>query len=323
MEPERLAQRSAELSATLPEVEIETYTRDGGGMDSEVEEALIALGYAGSDLSGDMADGVLADPKDKISDLKMLREAEEEIAYGRDEEAEAIYRRLIAANPNTVDARNPLADLLWRMGKVREAVEVQREIIRLPGVKSVNFSALAAMEHKLGIGDPATHLRLAKACDPRDPGPWVLEGGLIHGSANPEGALAAYRRALEIDSRYAKAWIGICEVESARRRLPEALAAAQQALDCDSSLHAPWFHKGSMLAASGKHREALQCLTRAKEIDPEHLQTRLGLTILHNTFGERTEALQQLGQAVRIDRAKVEQMAGGNPTIASLLRKIR
>jgi superkiller protein 3 len=292
-------------------------------MDSEVEAALSALGYAGSDLSGDTENGDLADPKDKISDLTKLREAEEAIAYGREEEAEEIYRSLIADNPNTVDARNPLADLLWRMEKVQEAIDVQREIIKLPGVKSVNFSALAAMEHKLGVGDPKTHLELAKACDPRDPGPWVVEGELFHGAADPEGALAAYRKALEIDPRYAKAWVGICEVEASRRNREASLKAADKALECDPSLHAPWFNKGSMLAASNKHREALLCLKRAAEINPEHLQTRLGLTIIHNTLGDRQQALQQLGQAARIDRAKVEQMAGRNALIASLLRELR
>jgi len=322
-EPELLMRRSVELTATLPEVEVETYTRDGGGMDSEVEEALSALGYAGSDLSGDTGDGVLADPKDKLSDLTKLRKAEEAIAYGREGEAEEIYRSLIADNPNTVDARNPLADLLWRMEKVQEAIEIQREIIKLPGVKSVNFSALAAMEHKLGVGDPKTHLELAKACDPRDPGPWVLEGELFHGATDPEGALAAYRKALEIDPRYAKAWVGICEVEASRRNPEASLKAADKALEYDPSLHAPWFNKGSMLAATGKHKEALRCLNRAAEINPEHLQTRLGLTIIHNTLGERRQALQHLGQAARIDRAKVEQMASKNAVIANLLRELR
>ena len=321
--PERLARRAAELSAILPEKEVETYSRDGGEMDPEVEELISALGYAGSDLSGDSMDGGLADPKDKLSDLRLLREAEAEIAYGREAEAEAMYRRLIATNPNSVDARNPLADLLWRMGKLREAVEVQREIVRLPGVKSANFAALAALEHQLGVGDVATTLQLAKACDPRDPAPWVLEGSLIHGSEDPEAALAAYQTALRIDSKFAKAWIGICEIEASRRNLPEALAAADQALDCDPSIHAPWFHKGSMLAASGKHREAIRCFTRASEIDPDHLQTRQGLTILHNTLGQKGLAIQQLGQAVRIDRAAVEKMAAGNPAIATLLLELR
>ena len=209
------------------------------------------------------------------------------------------------------------------MGKGREAAEVQREIVQLPGVKSANFAALATLEHQLGEGDVAGTLQLAKACDPRDPSPWVLEGSLVHGSDNPDGALAAYRMALKIDPRFAKAWVGVCEIEASRRNLPEALAAAEQALDCDPSIHAPWFHKGSMLAASGKHREAIRSFTRATELDPEHLQTRLGLTILHNTLGEKVLALQHLGQAVRIDRARVEQMAAGNSAIAALLRELR
>ena len=319
---ERLAQRAADLAALLPDVEVETYTRDGGDMDPEVEAVLSSLGYAGSDVS-ETSNGDLADPKDKISDIIMLREAEEAIARGQDEEAEAIYRRLIAANPNTIDARNPFADLLWRTGKLRAAVEVQREIVQLPGVKSVNFSALATLEHQLGEGDTAATLKLAKACDPRDPGPWVLEGGLIHGLEDPDAALAAYRMALEIDARYAKAWLGICEIEASRRNLPEALAAAEQAVDCDPSLHMGWFHLGSMQAQGGQSRAAIRSLTRATESDPTHIKTRVGLAILHSQLGERSSALQHLGQAVRLDRAMVEQVAVGNPTITSLLLELR
>jgi len=321
-EPALLQLRTEELSAMLPSVERETYTRDGGGMDSDVEEALAALGYAGSDLTGGSTDGALADPKDKISDLNRLRLAEEAIAYGREDEAEEIYRSLIADNPNSVDARNPLADLLWRRGKTEAALEVQREIVKLPGVKSLNFSALAALEHQLGVGDPKTHLELAKACDPRDPGPWVVEGDLLHGPGDPVGAIAAYRKALEIDPRYAKAWVGISEAEASRRDPAASIAAADKAIECDPTIHAPWFTKGSMLAASGRPRDGITFLKRAAELDPEHLQTRFGLTLLHNTLGERDAALRNLAQAKRIDPVKVEGLARQNGVVANLLREL-
>ncbi|MCH2102623.1 MAG: sulfatase-like hydrolase/transferase [Planctomycetes bacterium] len=321
-EPALVELRAGELGATLPEVEAETFTRDGGGMDSEVEEALAALGYAGSDLGGEAEDGDLADPKDKIGDLTKLRLAEEAIAFGREEEAVEIYRSLIRDNPTAVDARNPLADLLWRMGEPEQALEVQREIVKLPGVKSANFAALAALEKVLGVGDPEGHLELAKACDPRDPGPWVTQGDILHGPADPEGAIAAYRRALEIDPRFAKAWVGISEIEASRRDPVASIRAAEEAIKCDPTLHSPWFTKGSMLAASGRPREAVPCLKRAAEIDPDHLQTRFGLVFLHNSFGERVEAKRQLAEAKRIDPTKAAQMASGNPAIAELMRQL-
>jgi arylsulfatase A-like enzyme/Tfp pilus assembly protein PilF len=320
-EPERLGRKAAELEGMLPETETETYTRDTGGMDPEVEAALAHLGYAGSDLSGGLESG-LPDPKDKIGDTHKLHEAEAAQAAGDVDRAEALYRELIEDNPNSIDARNPLADMLTREERFREAIEVQRQIVRLPAVKSVNFIALAQLEDRIGEGDVSATLQLAKACDARDPMPWVTEGSLVHWPEDPTAAMAAFRKALEIDPRCAKAWVGVCEIEASRRRLPEAIAAAEEAVACDPSLHAPWFHMGTMNAASGKHREAIRCLTRAREIDPKHLHTRLGLTMLHITLGERAQAQAQLREAAQIDRVAVERMAAGNPGIARVLREL-
>jgi arylsulfatase A-like enzyme/tetratricopeptide (TPR) repeat protein len=321
-EPALLQMRAAELSAMLPEREVETFTRDGGGMDAEVESALSALGYTGADLSGDPG-GELADPKDKLGDAKRLHDAEAAIAYGRDAEAEAIYRELVEDNPRSVDARNPLADLLTRMEKFSEALAVQREIIQLPTAKSVNFIAMAQLEKRLGVGDIAESLSMAKACDPRDPMPWVAEGELLHWPSDPVAAMACYQRAIEIDERCAKAWIGVCEVESSRRKVPEAQAAARRAVECDPSLHVAWFRLGSMLAAGRKNREAIVALVKASEIDPAHIPTWIGLSMLCAGEGERPTALQHLRKAVELDRAQVEQMARQNPVISGLLGELR
>jgi choline-sulfatase len=322
VEPEALLLRAAELGAKLPEREVETYTRDEGGMDADVESALSALGYAGTDISGDV-EGALADPKDRLGDAKKLHEAEAAIANGRDDEAERIYRKLAKDNPRSVDVRNPLADLLTRNGKYEEALAVQREIIQMPTVKSVNFIALAQLEKKLGIGDIVETLGLAKACDPRDPTPWVLEGELFHWPSDPAAAMACYQRALEIDERCAIAWIGVCEVESSRRNLPEAQSAAQRAVECDPSSHTAWFRLGSMQAAGRKNREAIVSLVKASELDPVHIPTRVGLSMLYAGGGERPRALVHLRKATELDRAQVEQMARQNPVIAGLLNELR
>ena len=316
-QPELLAGRARELEVLLPEVEVEVYTRDGGGMDTDVASALAALGYAGSDLSGEAADG-LADPKDKIEEVKLLHEAEAALAFDKKDEAEAIYRRLIAANPNSVDARNPLADMLSRQGRYQEAIEVHREVVRLPAAKSVNFVSLAQLEEKLGVGDFAATLELAKAYDPRDPLPWVVEGSLVHGLDDPNAAMAAYQKALELDARCAKAWLGVCDVESSRRNLAGAMAAVKQAVECDPYLYLAWFKLGSLQAAGGQAANAVTSFARAAEIEPTHVRSLLGLTMLHLQLGQRSSALQRLEQALQADRAEV-----GNATVAELLRELR
>ena len=321
-EPALLLERAAALTALLPEREVETFTRDEGGMDEEVSNALSALGYTGHDLSGDV-NGALADPKDRIGDAKRLHAAEAAIARGRDDEAEAIYRALARENPASVDVRNPLADLLTRLERYEDALEVQREIIQLPSVKSANFLAMAQIEKKLGIGDLAKTLDMAKACDPRDPKPWVIEGELLHMPSDPDAAMRCYQRALEIDERCAGAWVGICQVESARRRLPEAQAAAKRAVECDPSMHMAWFRLGSMQAAGRKTREAISSLLRASEVEPLHIPTWIGLSMLYASVGERPRALQSLQRAADLDRAQVEEMARKNGVISGLLDELR
>lgn len=115
----------------------------GAAMSPEVLEQLAALGYvnAGGDLSGE---GSTIDAKDKLETIRGLDKAR---VLGRApdgaEEAVALYKEILAKEPQIVEARLGLAQLLQRMQRLPEAEQVLRDALAQSGSSTVLHQNLA------------------------------------------------------------------------------------------------------------------------------------------------------------------------------------
>ena len=117
------AERAAELAAMPLEFE------PPAPASAEEMAKLAALGYLGgtSDISGD---GPLLDPKAHMAVLDAVQRSFTLTSEGRYEEALDLCYRLLAENPNLIDARNQLAGVLRKLGRFEEALEVYVETER-------------------------------------------------------------------------------------------------------------------------------------------------------------------------------------------------
>ena len=99
-------------------------------VDPEVAERLEALGYLGKIVPTSEGD-VLPNPRDRIHVHEALKAASHLGLAGKDEEALAALRSLLAQNPDSFEARRDLAGTLARLRRYPEAAAAYEEAIRL------------------------------------------------------------------------------------------------------------------------------------------------------------------------------------------------
>jgi len=111
--------------------------------------------------------------------------------------------------------------------------------------------------------------------------------GLIrqrHGDA--DGAVATYRRILDIDPRYFAAWVSTSAIEYGRRRYGPALEAADRALAIQPDLPAAKLARGNALRGLGRHAEARDAYAAAVRDDSVRWEALFGLAVSSLDLGD-------------------------------------
>ena len=129
------------------------------------------------------------------------------IRQGRFDEAEALLRRLLAGNPDNVDALNSLAWLLAMRdpGKAGDALALINHAIEIQGPESLLLDTRAIVRIRSGQPDEAVRdLREAQKLDPRNPDPAVHLAWAHQLRGELEEAKRVFRQAGELGWRLAK-----------------------------------------------------------------------------------------------------------------------
>ena len=191
---ERDAPGDDSVSRPVPEVDTDTRAR------------LAALGYVGSfvaTVSGPRSDR--ADPKDKIDLFNLMSDAREATHDAKNsdasvEKAIGMYKRVVAADPNVIDAWFNLGNLHVRRGRCPQAIEYFKRALELkpdydlPVINMANAyrqmgrddAALAGYEHYLTLDPTNAHVHYQ-----------IGEIYLDRGDATRAGQ--SFRKALEIN----------------------------------------------------------------------------------------------------------------------------
>jgi len=157
-------------------------------------------------------------------------------AQNRPDDAAALYRRAIAADPNSFEAHISLGLLLARQGKPSEArPELVIATTLDPGVADPTLKARAwrALARIDSSSDPATasnELLEALKLTPETPSDTLLAATLAESTGQFDAAAAAYRRVLDEDPNSAPATAGLAHLLIQRKDYPGAETLLRAAL---------------------------------------------------------------------------------------------
>lgn len=172
---------------------------------------------------------------------------------GHLDEAEIVYRRILAIEPDHPDALHFLGVLFHQRGRGDAAVELIEKSIALQPGQPDRYNNLGNVLVELGRLPEATH---------------------------------AYEKAIVLQPAHADAHNNLGAVLRARGQFQEAAAAYQKAIDLDPGHVNAYNNFGNLLSSRGMVKEALDYYCKAVAAMPSHAPSRKLLGIAYYRIGQ-------------------------------------
>lgn len=275
----------AHLRKIVEAVEANARAATGGTtMSPEVLEQLAALGYVNAGASaGNSAEMSTIDAKDRLETIQGLDKAR---VLGIDsataEESLALYRKILAAEPQILEARMGLAQVLQRLNKTTEAEEVLREALKLEPTSTIMHQNLAGNLARQGrFVEALVEVDAILALVPGDEGALQLKVRFLATLGREAEALAVARDALAKNptSPGMKALMGIAlarnqDMEGAIPLLVESLADGVPRPGVNDLL-------GRSAATAKNYELAMTHFQAELDLAPQNYRTRRTLASLY------------------------------------------
>jgi tetratricopeptide (TPR) repeat protein len=129
-------------------------------------------------------------------------------------QAEQFLRKAIACGARDFEVRRNLASVMSQQDRSGQAIPMFEALVQEsddPGLKAI----LAGLLEKLGRNEEsrALYQQLIKE-KPKLPPMWIAYGHCLRSAGDVEGAIAAYRKAIEVDYEFGEAWWGLASIKS-------------------------------------------------------------------------------------------------------------
>jgi protein O-GlcNAc transferase len=221
---------------------------------------------------------------------------------GRLNEAEGLYRQILAADPNHADGLHLLGVIAHQAGHNEIAVDlIGRAIAR--NARAADFhcnigNALGALDR---LDEAQAHFRQSLRINPSHAESHNNLGNALMQQGRLEDAHGHFRQALAVRPHYAEAHYNLGNALIGLGRASEAGAAYQRAVTLRPGFANAHYNLGNALRDQGKLPEAAACYRQAVALKPDWSEAHNNLgTVLHE-LDRLTEAEACYRQAIAID----------------------
>lgn len=232
----------------------------------------------------------------------MLEQALEYHRAGRLDQAEAIYREVLAREPEHADALHLLGVLAAQRGQPEKGAALIRRAIRVRPDVAAYHNNLGEALRALGKPDEAIEAyRKALALEPRYPEAHDNLGSALYAQRRVDEAVSAFREAAAANPAYAPAHNNLGVALQAQGDLQGAITAFRQALQRRPDYVEACNNLGVVLERNGKPSEALPLLEQARDLNPRSADVRYNLGNTFEALGRVDDALSAYREALRLD----------------------
>ncbi len=232
---------------------------------------------------------------------KLFAKACEFYKAGRLDEAEALYRKVIAVDRKHFDSLYLLGLLSYQLGRHEAAAEMLGRALALQGERADVQMHLGVVLHALGrLEAAAARLERALALKPDDAEAHNNLEVVLKDQGQLERALCCYQRALALKFDYAEAHNNLGVVLHTLGRFDEAVTGYRRALALRPDWPEALTNLGRALQEQGKPAEAIERYRQALGLrpdDPEVLNN-LGLALADQE--KAAEAIERFRQVLRL-----------------------
>lgn len=230
-----------------------------------------------------------------------LRIALQQHQSGNLAQAEAIYRRVLEADPRHAHAWHLLGVIAHQAGNNHVAIEYMNRAIGIePGMETFHndlgeaYRAQKKLEEALVCYRESLRLRPDYAMAHNN------LGNALHDQGDLDGALAEYQEALRLKPGYAEALSNLGCVHQKQGRLEEAVACYQEALRSAPGNGVVRNNLGVACKDQGSFTEAVAHFQEAIRLQPNNSEAHNNLGTIHLEQGRLDEAMACYREAVRL-----------------------
>ena len=206
-------------------------------------------------------------PRSLVDCRRLSQQGVAALERGRQQDAEALLAKAVAACPVDAEARRHYAESLWRRGARGEAIAQLEEAGRLAGDDASLWTSLAEMYLATGQLELASkNADRAIDLDPRQPGGWAIRGGVMRAVGQPGEALTCYLRALGYAPKDRSILLQVADLYRQQNQPERSLQTLQSLAETYSPGEEPGqMHDllGQAYVALGRYDDAVESLSLA------------------------------------------------------------
>src|SRR5262249_15148960 len=213
---------------------------------------------------------------------------------GRLQEAEQIYRQILAAEPNNAEAQYNLGRALKATGQLEGAADCYHQALQLrPDIPDLHVN-LGNVFTEQGQFDNAIvcYLR-ALAIQPNLAEAHYNLGSALRAQGKIDEAIASFRQAVALKPDFAEAHNNLGDVLHDRDKLDEAVTCYRQALARRPDYAIACHNLGIALQEQGKYDEAANSYRRAIQLNANLAEAHANLALIMLLNGDCTPGLSE------------------------------
>jgi tetratricopeptide (TPR) repeat protein len=221
---------------------------------------------------------------------------------GRLQEAEQLYRQVLAQQPKHTGAMHLLGVIAHQMGRNDVAVDLIRQAIALnPNYPEAYNNLGNALKDKGQLDEAIDAYRKAIALRPNFPDAHNNLGNALQGNRQLDEAIAAYRQAIALNPNFPEAHSNLGMVLRNKRQLDEAISACRQAIALRPNYAEAHSNLGNALKDKGQLDEAIAAYRQAIALNPHLPEAHSNLSMVLRDKGQFDEAISACRQAIALN----------------------
>jgi predicted TPR repeat methyltransferase len=213
---------------------------------------------------------------------KLYADAVRHHQAGRLNNAEELYRQILAADPRIAEIHSNLGEALRVQGKLNEAVACHRRALNLkPDFAEAHNNLGNALKDQGKLDEAVAQYQRAISIKPDFAGAYLNMGNALKDQGKLDEAVAQYQRAISIKPDFALAHDNLGNALRDQGKLDEAVAQYQRAISIKPNFAEAYLSMGNAFKELGQLADAEVSYRRALDNDPgDTLGARLLLASL-------------------------------------------
>ena len=271
-------------------------------LDAAAVEKLRALGYMAyrSPVSAEALAAGLSDPKDKISDFNTLLEGIDAGKLGDLDRERKLLTQVQETNPDMYLIPFLLGETELKAANWKAAQDALERSLKLNPNFDQAMTALARAFHQQGQDEQALQW-VQKAIDsnPKNLRAWYQKGW-ISVKTDPDGAMVAFEKALEIQPGFAMAHRDLGMILLQKGRYKEAATHLEQAAELGLAHPKLYNFLGIAYSRTGRYQDAVKVYTKALDKEPDFAEAHLNLSYVYQRLNKPQSARLQYETACKL-----------------------